>query len=101
MLKHIESNIKHLSRPESPKWHIMVNSQGQPLQFFNGDEMWRVGEWFKASLFHEETAEGVSVAASEMAGEQVKAVSLLSYLDEMRDQMVRAERREARERIHG
>ncbi|MGL4508154.1 MAG: hypothetical protein ACRCUF_20725 [Aeromonas sobria] len=101
MIKNIEKNIRHLSRPESPRWHIMVNAKGQPLQFTNGDQMWTPIDWFRASLFHEHEAPGVSKAASEMTGELVKAVVLVELLDEMRDHLVRAERREAREAIHG
>lgn len=100
-IQEIERNIRHHSRPEAPKWFIVVSKEGHPLMYHPGDNTFIPAPWYKASLFTMLNIPGVVSTAQEMMGLDVRGVSVVDYLDQLRDKLVREERARAREVIHG
>ncbi|MGL4504680.1 MAG: hypothetical protein ACRCUF_02990 [Aeromonas sobria] len=100
-INHIENNIRHHSRPGAYPWFILLDAKGQPLMVTPPGYRVESALWYKASLFTEERVAQVAALASEQLGEEVKAISLVTYLDKLRDDLVRAERAAVGATIHG
>lgn len=99
----IEQLDMHIRRhsTETPKWVLLINAKGEPLKYDPARKTFITTTWFDASLFVEETVAAIAEHATYMTGAKVKPKTLVAYLDQLRDDMVRAERRETREVIHG
>jgi hypothetical protein len=101
MIEHIELNIRHHSRPGAPVWYILTNAEGQPLRITPPGYYVAKCLWYEASLFGESRVADVAALVSDQSGEQIKAVTIVSYLDNLRDRLVREERALAGGAIHG
>ncbi|APU00780.1 hypothetical protein [Aeromonas phage Asp37] len=99
-ISHIESNLRHHSRPGAYPWFILLNEKGHPLMVSPPGYRVEPALWYKASLFTEDRVSHVAALAGDQLDEGVRAVSLVAYLDELRDELVRAERAEAGAAIH-
>lgn len=99
-IAHIEANIRRHSRPGAYPWFLLINSKGQPLMVTPPGYRVEPAIWYKASLFTEARVAECAAIAAEQLGEEVKGVTVVSYLDKLRDDLVRQERAEAREVIH-
>ncbi|MGL4755324.1 MAG: hypothetical protein ACRCXB_23435 [Aeromonadaceae bacterium] len=100
----VEQLDMHIRRhsTQSTKWVILTNEKGEPLKYDPAYLTFRPSLWYHASLFTQENAADLAEQASMMmGGDMVGTVTLVGYLDKLRDDMVRAERRETREVIHG
>lgn len=100
-IKHIETNIRHHSRPGAYPWHILTAARDNaPLMVCPPGHTIHPAIWYKASLFTPDRVAAVAAIASEQLGEPVRAVPIVEYLDGLRDKLVREERARAREVIH-
>lgn len=99
-INHIENNIRHHSRPGAYPWFILLDAKGQPLMVTPPGFRVEPALWYKASLFTAERVAQVAALASEQLGQEVKCSELVAYLDNLRDELVRAERAEAGAAIH-
>ncbi|MGL5093709.1 MAG: hypothetical protein ACRC8B_22875 [Aeromonas sobria] len=99
-INHIESNLRHHSRPGAYPWFILLDANDQPLMVTPPGYRVEPAIWYKASLFTADRVAHVAAIASEQLGEQVKCSGLVQYLDKLRDDLVRAERAEAGATIH-